>query len=274
MPDKEPLTKERLASFLTGLGAWDVRVADPHTGFEHAEPERHPLYIFPNCRSVVVFIVPRPVWSNNTAISLVISTEDTTDPSRLSLSNRLFYTPGHRTIAICDLLRDRVWFAGSDLLRQYGFEVREGSIQEKLCCVEAGLSVYGRSGVTLHPELGNRFIPGVFLSDAEFEPDSRLADFAPCENCRACVLACPAYAYDPAKMYPENWNRSKCSVKRTELAAKGIYCHECFRVCPAGTLDDRDLLTTREVVSAANLSDQVSKKRNRDAQQPNRTRLR
>jgi len=52
--------------FKTGLiaemrrnGAYDVRIADPRKGFEHALPGRHPLELMANCKSVIVFALPR-----------------------------------------------------------------------------------------------------------------------------------------------------------------------------------------------------------------------
>jgi epoxyqueuosine reductase len=243
--------KEKFISFVKGLGAYDVRVADPRTGFEHAIPGRHPLQIYPDCRSVVVFAVPRPVWANNTGISIHTSDADTANPERLPLVNRLLYTPGRKTVSLSSLLLERVWFAGSDLLRREGFDVVNGYVQEKLCAFEAGIGVYGRSGVILHPELGNRFVPGVFLTNAIFPADGRIQGFEPCENCYACAVACPAQAYETGAMYPANWSFETCFARRTSLASDGLYCHECFRVCSAGSIKDEDLIVMKKIRSIA-----------------------
>ena len=243
------LTKEELASFLMDMGAYEVRVADPCRGFEHAVPERHPLALFPDCRSVVVFIVPRTAWANNTAVAVKDPGPYGATPDRLPLAHRLFHASGWTTVSVIELLRERIWFAGSNLLRACGCRVGEGYVQEKLCAYEAGMGVYGRSGLIIHPELGNRFSPGVLLTDAAFESDQRIEGFDPCAGCHVCITACPAEAYQNGRQYPDNWSREACMAKRSQLAANGIYCHECFRACPTGMTNDGELLVVRNLRS-------------------------
>jgi len=40
-----------------------------------------------------------------------------------------------------------------------------------------------------------------------------------------------------------------CTEKRAEIARKGYYCHNCFAVCPAGPVGDRDLLNIHNSVN-------------------------
>ena len=243
------MNKTDLTGYLRSLGAYQVRVADPHRGFEHSLPGRHPLELFPECRSVVVFIVPRTVWSNNTALAVKNNDSAGSDQEGLPLSHRLFCVPGWTAVSMHLLLLERIWYAGSYLLTSCGFRVGDGYVQEKLCAVEAGLGVYGRSGQVLHPELGNRFSPGVLLTDATFESDPKIEDFDPCTGCRLCAEACPAGAYQGDGPYPGNWSRESCIAGRNQLAADGIYCHECFRVCPAARVDEEKLITIRRLRS-------------------------
>jgi len=49
--------KDDLKRYLKQAGAYDVRVANPSNGFEHAQSGRHPLDLWKDCRSVVVFAV-------------------------------------------------------------------------------------------------------------------------------------------------------------------------------------------------------------------------
>ena len=116
------------------------------------------------------------------------------------------------------------------------------------CAFEAGLGVYGRSGLILHPRLGNRMSIGTILTDAEIEPDGRLNDFEPCVDCDLCIRKCPAQAFDADKMYPDSWSRSKCTSKRSEIASRGLYCHNCFAVCPTEGLNDKELLSIKESI--------------------------
>jgi epoxyqueuosine reductase QueG len=151
-------------------------------------------------------------------------------------------------------------FWGAAFLQENGWNVAlsasglpgllsEPTTQSKLCAYESGLGVYGRSGLILHPELGNRMSIGTILTDAVLEPDPRLADFEPCRGCDLCVRMCPARAFDPTKSYPHSWSREKCASKTSDIAAKGFKCNNCFVVCPAGKLKDQDLLCVREKVS-------------------------
>jgi ferredoxin len=121
--------------------------------------------------------------------------------------------------------------------------------QSKLCAYESGLGVYGRSGLILHPELGNRMSIGTILTDAVLAPDPRLTDFEPCQGCDLCVRMCPAQAFDASQAYPQAWSRQKCVSKTAEITAQGRKCNNCFVVCPAGKLKDEDLLCVEEKVS-------------------------
>ena len=51
--------KSELIAEMKRVGAFDVRVADPHQGFEHAPQGRHPLEPMPGCRMAVAFVVPK-----------------------------------------------------------------------------------------------------------------------------------------------------------------------------------------------------------------------
>lgn len=245
----EQLTKQAFLAALRQLGAYDARVADPRLGFEHAIAGRHPLEAMPGCRSVVAFIVPKPAWANNTVIAVPNTADCDAGRADLPLLHRLTYLPGHQTLSVGDLLHDRIWYAAAHLLLQHGHRSGHGAVQEKLCACESGIGVYGTSGLIIHPVLGNRFCLGVILTDAEFPPDGRLEGFDPCGGCTACAEACPGNAYQPGLPYPGNWSRTACLEARGRLEAEGRYCHECFRVCPAATLAEDQLLVRREVNS-------------------------
>jgi epoxyqueuosine reductase QueG len=119
----------------------------------------------------------------------------------------------------------------------------------KLCAFEAGLGVYGRAGLIIHPVLGNRLRLGALLTDATLEPDPRLEGFEPCTDCDLCITHCPARAYDAARRYPASWSRATCTARRAEIAERELYCHNCFAICPAGQIADEDLLRLEEATS-------------------------
>jgi epoxyqueuosine reductase len=59
----------------------------------------------------------------------------------------------------------------------------------------AGLGVFGRNNLILHPEFGSRVIFSAVLTDMEIEPDPPLkVDL--CTNCNICVDNCPSKALE------------------------------------------------------------------------------
>ena len=57
--------KQRLVNHLKQIGAYDVRIADPQVRYEHALPGQHPMELWPQCKSVIVFAVACAARTNN-----------------------------------------------------------------------------------------------------------------------------------------------------------------------------------------------------------------
>jgi epoxyqueuosine reductase QueG len=234
--------KAGLIEEMKRVGAWEVRSADPHRGFEHAPPGRHPLELMPDCRSVVAFAVPRAQIPDCFYVGIRRSTPQPPDYWTWSLpvEDKQLYI-GHR---LAFLLTAYVILKAASYLSEWGFRTveqcdkqRPGQpmLPEKLCAFEAGLGVYGRSGLILHPQLGNRSAIGVLLTDAKLETDGRLAGFEPCRDCDACVRACPAGAYGRGGSYHGVWSRERRETTRQELRAQGYaQCTLCWSICPLG----------------------------------------
>ena len=60
--------KRDIVDRLKQAGAFEVRVASPEIGFEHALPGKRPLDLWDQCRPVVVFAVAASPKSNNSYI--------------------------------------------------------------------------------------------------------------------------------------------------------------------------------------------------------------
>lgn len=247
--------KESLVKELIRVGSYDVKIADPNKGFEYHLSGRHPLELIPNCRSVISFAVARANKLNNTyaGVRRPMPNYDYKrkfsdgEPGPHFLVFRISYLIGMQVVLrAVSFLRDK----GYQAIERYIGQMPGSPItQEKLCAYESGLGVYGRSGVILHPELGNRVVLGTVLTDAVLEPDDKIRDFDPCADCDACVRACPAQAFDQAKSYPDSWSREKCQTKRTEIKNRGFYCNLCLEVCPAGKFRDSDLYVLHNDIS-------------------------
>ncbi len=231
--------KQRLVNRLKQAGAYAVRVADPHVGFEHALEGQHPLEIWESCKSVIVFAIARPPENNNTYVGVYAPWPDA---RYLGPVPKDLQSTSYAMERLSRLFVSSVTLKGVTLLQTAGHNVSWDTPQAKLSAFEAGIGVYGRSGLIIHPELGNRMVLGTILTDAVLEADQRLEGFEPCENCDRCIKMCPARAFDPEKPYPHSWSRETCTTKRNQISAQGFYCHNCFAVCTAGKYTDEELV--------------------------------
>jgi epoxyqueuosine reductase QueG len=111
----------------------------------------------------------------------------------------------------------------------------------KLAAYEAGLGVYGRCGIIITPEYGPRVNFGVVLTNANLEPDEKLANFNPCIDCQLCVNLCPPKAIREKSCPPTGHNRDKCVnfvlKLREKLGDKRFLCGYCYNFCPVGKMD-------------------------------------
>jgi ferredoxin len=90
----------------------------------------------------------------------------------------------------------------------------------------AGLGEIGRGKWLLTPEFGPRQMLTIILTDAELEPDAPFAGSI-CDNCGACVEACPANALDADDLH--------CApLCEGEACWYSLHVESC-QVCKTGT---------------------------------------
>lgn len=70
-----------------------------------------------------------------------------------------------------------------------------GDISLRHAAVAAGVGVFGRHNLVIHPEFGTRVIYGAVLTELALKPDPPLAEEL-CNQCNLCVESCPARALD------------------------------------------------------------------------------
>lgn len=244
--------KQGLVNHLKQVGAYDVRIADPSVGFEHAIEGRHPLELWQQCRSVIVLAVASSPKTNNIYAGPYAPWQDKN--RNVGPVPQYIQSYEHAMDRLVRLFISSIALRGMKFLQSNRYNVSVeysgiSTLQLKLSAFEAGIGVYGRSGVIIHPLIGNRIRLGAILTDAVLKPDGRLEDFEPCENCDLCIKICPAKAFDPTKSYPYSYSREKCTPKRAEIEDKKLYCHNCWAVCPAGKLKDEELLYIEEAKS-------------------------
>jgi hypothetical protein len=234
--------RDALSRRLLQAGAWEVRIADPSVGFEHALEGSHPLDLWPRCRSVVVFAVAHSIRANNIFAGPLAPFDGDRGIGPIP---HFLEDAEHALDRLSRLFVSSIRLKGMTLLAELGHEVSFRFPQLKLAGFEAGLGVYGRSGILIHPLLGNRMTLGAIMTDAPLSPDGRLAGFDPCRDCAECAKACPAGALDAGLDYPESWSGQKCVEKRAIIEDGNLYCNNCFAVCPACRLPDGSLLEIR-----------------------------
>ena len=229
----EKQLRREIDDFLTGLGVFKVGVADPRTGFAQTRHGSHPLDVMSGCRSVIVY-----------AFNI-----------GLDYYRALDYE--HNNIRLGHLYRDWAGFQLITFLRQKGYEAIEGPrgyvdkkrsiapLSFKLAAYEAGIGVFGRPSIIITPEYGPRANLGVVLTSAVLEPDGRMQDFNPCENCNVCINACPIHAIRSDMPPPIGFDREKCVAFIDWLKEctndKVKLCGYCFNRCPTGKLVKKTL---------------------------------
>jgi epoxyqueuosine reductase len=68
-----------------------------------------------------------------------------------------------------------------------------GDVSLRHAAVAAGLGVFGRHNIVIHPKLGSRVVFSALLSDLPLQSDARIEEKL-CTDCGLCVEECPANA--------------------------------------------------------------------------------
>lgn len=144
-----------------------------------------------------------------------------------------------------------------------------GDVSLRHAAVAAGLGVLGNNNLLVTPEFGPRVRLGAVVTTAELAPDEPSSENF-CENCDACVSACPADALsEPGKTrtgrcvrqalpyglskvidyFANSVNKPKEEIAETftnpefwnmyQSLQLGIQygCHACINACPVGYLN-------------------------------------
>ena len=112
-------------------------------------------------------------------------------------------------------------------------------VPEVEAAARAGLGVVGRNGLLIHPVYGSWLFLGEIVTDLPLPVTG--GEILPCENCGACLRACPSGALAPQGFTLERC-RSHFSQKkgelthweRQQLAGGGMIwgCDRCAESCP------------------------------------------
>lgn len=130
------------------------------------------------------------------------------------------------------------------ILEPQGYQLQKVRLPDKLLAVRSGLAQYGKNNITYVKGMGSFQRPVVFISDYPCEEDSwgKATVLEHCENCSACLKACPTNAIvsDRFQLYAE-----RCLTFHNESSKAFpqwlspswhnslVGCMICQKVCPA-----------------------------------------
>ena len=223
------LSKQELLAYAKRSGIDAVGVA-PAERYSDVEPQRNPLSIFPQARSIVLCAreIPRGVFRG---------TEEGTLWTR---AGRLI--EAHYMYTLARFLEDEggVAVPSSPMAAERwpeGVVFRTGSIAPNVypdlayAMVACGMGEIGLCGLLLTPQFGTRQALGLIITDLEIEPDPVFTGTV-CdrEQCAKCVAACPLGAIELDKAA----NVTICGVTRQVAYVNRQKC----LYCPNGAFPD------------------------------------
>ena len=129
-------------------------------------------------------------------------------------------------------------------LEPQGYQLQKVRLPEKLLAVRSGLAQYGKNNITYVIGMGSFQRPVVFISDYPCEEDSwgKATVLEHCENCSACMKACPTNAIvsDRFQLYAERcltFHNERSEAFPQWLSPSWhnclVGCMICQKVCPA-----------------------------------------
>jgi len=165
-------------------------------GFASLESYRSPKSpnlntILPNARSLIVFgyrEIDGALESANARISMA---------SRVAVMD----LAKKNNYLVAKFVEDRFKAPSAFVLTSFPLDMSPpgtglvGDISLRHAAVAAGLGVFGRHNLVIHPEFGTRVIYGAVLTELALKPDPPLAEEL-CNQCGLCVESCPAKALE------------------------------------------------------------------------------
>lgn len=222
------ISSQEIKKIVLDLGAQVCGIARVKD-FDQAPQGFHPLDIFPQGQSVIVFGKPFPQSvfeaKNNCPYTMaMLNLFKEVDAISFGFALEL-EKQGYKAVPI----------PASEPYEYWDEENRQGKgiLSLKHAAQLAGLGSIGKNTLLINEQYGNRLCLGAVISDAVLEGDSLTAEFC-LEKCRICLDACPKQAMDGTTV-----QQKKCrEICGSSTPGGGfIYsCNICRKVCPFGRI--------------------------------------
>ncbi len=210
---------------LAELGA-DLCGIAPVDRFAEAPRGFHPLDIYEDCRSVVVFARRVPagsLFAHSRVPYTRANDQVTAEVDSITFRAALRLEDGGMR---CVIIPTDDPYEHWEAERSHG----RGILSLRHAGLLAGLGVLGRNTLLINERFGNMIQIGAVLTDAELEGDP-LADYEACApDCDRCIEACTAWALDGVTV-----DQSRCRPVSMVVTARGHGlkgCYACRRACP------------------------------------------
>lgn len=220
---------EAVAEFVESRAIPIFGIADAN-GFARALPGWHPKELMPKCECVLVLgnpLVLHPLFMQKRTFIANRSwwrAQKVVDRQIIKWKSQLFALLDEFGLGVASFGKFRY--------------VNSPTFSYRLAQVEAGVAVYGRSGICIHPDFGCYYRVGVLLTEAKLTPSNRthLEAFNPCTDCEICAEICPIRAIDVTVEPGAGYDRARCMrfiMKMSERSGtQAKICAQCFSKCP------------------------------------------
>ena len=219
------IPSEEIKSIVLDLGAVKCGIAGIDR-FALAPDGFRPADIWPECRSVVVFLkkVPPEVIMAKNPVAYTHSAHllyTALDQIGMNLCYRLENLNIRSVPVPCD---DPYLYWDAE--NKHGMAI----LSMRHAAYNAGLGILGRNTLLINHDLGNMVYIGAVLTDTEIEPDPIVDDFACPPDCRLCLDGCPVHALNGVTVTQKLCREFSCL---RHVRGWDIYtCNECRKVCP------------------------------------------
>jgi len=186
----------------------------------------HPLDIYEDCKSVIVFGISIPKGLYQAKSRLVYGYFNNFACPEI---DRIAFYLSKR---IEDELDCHAMPMASDGPYEYwdadNMEGR-GDISMKHAAVLAGIGALGKSTLLLNPKYGNTLIIGAIFTNLDLPSDARCKNIC-IDSCTLCIDNCPTGALDGSKADQKKCR--PCAYNKNERGFKTVDCFTCRSICP------------------------------------------